>query len=108
MAQRDRYEPRFRPMPDRTHTTRVINEPDILVLSEDLQRLVEGGEERGNVRQPELNGVLEPLQLDPLETDAVYRELEKRTIEIVPDLLDDGESAPVRLPAPAPGPLSWE
>src|SRR6267378_2896743 len=87
---------------------RVISEPDILVLSEDLQRLVEGGEERGNVRQSELNEVLDPLQLDPLETDAVYRELEKRTIEIVADLLEDGESAPVRLPAPAPIPLSWE
>src|SRR5258705_36118 len=46
--------------------------------------------------------------LDPLETDAVYRELEKRPIEIVPDLLEDGEPAPVRLPAPAPVPLSWE
>jgi RNA polymerase primary sigma factor len=87
---------------------RVMSEPDILLLSEDLQRLVEGAEEHGSVRQSELNDVLEPLQLDPLETDAVYRELERRTIEIVADLLDDGESAPVRLPARAPAPLSWE
>ena len=83
-------------------------EPDILLLSEDLQRVVEGAEERGNVRQSELNEVLEPLQLDPLETDAVYRELERRAIEIVADLLDDGEPGPVSLPAPAPIPLSWE
>src|SRR5258706_1947749 len=107
MAQRDAYR-RFRRIAERTNRTRVISEPDILVLSEDLQRLVEGGEERGNVRQSELNEVLEPLQLDPLETDAVYRELEKRAIEIVADLLEDGETAPVRLPAPAPIPLSWE
>ena len=87
---------------------RVTSEPDILLLTEDLQRLVEGAEERGNVRQSELNEVLEPLQLDPLETDSVYRELERRTIEIVADLLDDGDAAPVNLPAPAPIPLSWE
>src|SRR6266404_6363318 len=105
MAQTD-ADRRFRRVDERRNRTRVIGEPDILLLSEDLQRLVEGGEERGNVRQSELNEVLEPLQLDPLETDAVYRELEKRTVEIVPDLLEDGEPAPARLPAPAPLPLS--
>ena len=83
-------------------------EPDILLLSEDLQRLVENAEERGSVRQSELNEVLEPLALDPLETDAVYQELEKRSIEIVADMLEDGEPAPVSLPAPPPLQLSWE
>ena len=76
----------------------MTSEPDILLLSDDLQRLVENAEERGSVRQSELNEVLEPLALDPLETDAVYRELEKRTIEIVADVLEDGEPAPVTLP----------
>jgi len=86
----------------------VTSEPDILLLSEDLQRLVELAEERGTLRQSELNEVLEPLALDPLETDAVYRELEKRTIEIVADVLEDGEPAPPTLPAPQPLQLSWE
>jgi len=87
---------------------RVESEPDILLLSEDLWRLVESAEERGSVRQSELNEVLEPLALDPLETDAVYRELEKRTIDIVADVLDDGEPAPRALPAPPPLQLSAE
>ena len=86
----------------------MTSEPDILLLSDDLQRLVENAEERGSVRQSELNEVLEPLALDPLETDAVYRELEKRTIEIVADVLEDGEPAPVTLPAPQPLQVSWE
>jgi RNA polymerase primary sigma factor len=86
----------------------VTSEPDILLLSDDLQRLVESAEERGSLRQSELNEVLEPLALDPLETDAVYRELEKRTIEIIADMLEDGEPAPVSLPAPPPLQLSWE
>ncbi len=85
----------------------MTSEPDILLLSEDLQRLMESAEERGTVRQSELNEVLEPLQLDPVETDALYRELEQRTIEIVADVLDDGEPAQGSLPATAPL-LSWE
>src|SRR4051812_16711482 len=91
---------------NRSEGIRVTTEPDILLLSEDLQRLVEGAEERGNIRQSELNEVLEPLQLDPLETDAVYRELEKRAIDVVNDLLEDGEPAPIAQPAPLQ--LSWE
>jgi RNA polymerase primary sigma factor len=86
----------------------VTVETDVLLLSEDLRHLVENGEERGTVRQSELNEVLEPLQLDPLETDTVYRELEKRSIEIVADILEDGEPAPAALPAPPPLQISWE
>jgi RNA polymerase primary sigma factor len=81
-------------------------EADILLLSDDLQRLLEAAEERGRVRQSELNEVLEPFRLDPLETDAIYRELEKRAIEVVDDVLDDGD---LRLPAlPPPPQISWE
>ena len=88
----------------------MTTETDILLLSEDLQQLVDGAEERGTLRQSELNEVLEPLQLDPLETDAVYRELETRSIEVVNDMLEDGEPAPEPAPQPAPVPLqlSWE
>jgi RNA polymerase primary sigma factor len=85
----------------------VASEPDILLLSEDLVRLVDSAEERGSVLQSELNEVLEPLQLDALETDAVYRELEQRSIEIVLDVLEDGEPLPLNLPAPPPQ-VSWE
>jgi len=90
----------------------VTPDTDILLLSDDLQQLIDGAEERGNVRQSELNEVLEPLQLDPLETEAVYRELETRSIDLVNDLLADGEVAPQPLPEPAPpvppAQLTWE
>ena len=64
----------------------VTTETDILLISDDLRQLVDAAEERGNVLQSELNDVLEPLGLDALETDAVYRELETRQIDVVNDL----------------------
>jgi RNA polymerase primary sigma factor len=83
----------------------VASEPEILLLSDELVRLVEAGEERGNVRQSELNEVLEPLQLDALEIDAVYRELEQRLIEVIADVVEDDAPAPVTVPLPPP---TWE
>jgi len=84
-------------------------EPDILLLSDELEQLIESAEERGTLRQSELNDVLEPLQPDALEVDLVYRELEKRGIDVLNDLLEDGEVA-VEPPPPPPPPLqlSWE
>jgi RNA polymerase primary sigma factor len=84
---------------------------DILLLSEDLRQLVDTAEERGNVLQSELNEVLDPLSLDPLETDAVYRELETRQIDVVADLDENGDLAAVPVePPPEPQPLqiTWE
>jgi RNA polymerase primary sigma factor len=87
----------------------VTVEQDILLLSEELWQLVDAAEERGVVRQSELNEVLEPLQLDALELDSVYRELEKRAIDLIADVREDGETIALS-PAPAPQPLqvSWE
>ena len=82
-------------------------ETDILLWSDDLRQLVEAAEERGSLPQSELNEVLEPLSLDPLEIDAVYRELEQRQIEIVNDLGEDGEPV-VKAPEPPPLQISWE
>ena len=65
---------------------RVSEDAEILLLSDDLLHLVDASEERGSVSEAELLEVLEPLQLDPLETDTVYRELEKRGIEVVSEL----------------------
>jgi RNA polymerase primary sigma factor len=88
----------------------VATETDILLFSEDLRQLVDAAEERGNVLQSELNDVLEPLSLDPLETDAVYRELETRQIDVVMDVNEDGEIQVPPRPEPEPQPLqiSWE
>jgi RNA polymerase primary sigma factor len=76
---------------------------EILLLSDDLPRLMDASEERGTVLESELLEVLEPLQLDPLETDAVYRELEKRGIDVVADAPES--DAP---PPPVPLQLSYE
>ena len=54
-------------------------EVDILLLSEELQRLVEAAEERGRgCASRSSTRCWSRSQLDPLETDCVYRELEKR------------------------------
>ena len=71
---------------------------EILLLSEDLQQLVEAAEQTGTLRQAELNEVLEPLDLDPLELESVLRELETRAIELV----DDAEPEPAPAPEPPP------
>ena len=63
----------------------MIADADILTASEELQRLVEVSEERGRMRQSRLLQVLEPMRLDALETEAVYRELEKRAIDVIED-----------------------
>jgi len=90
----------------------LTGETDILLLSDELLQLIDGAEERGLVRQSELNEVLDPLQLDALETDSVYRELETRAIDVLNDIVDDDdpavEAAPPPPPEPPPLQLSWE
>ena len=90
----------------------VPTETDILLFSDDLRLLVEAAEERGSLLQSELNDVLEPLSLDPIEVDAVYRELETRSIDVVNDIDENGETTPQppaepETPAP-PLQITWE
>jgi RNA polymerase primary sigma factor len=88
----------------------VPTETDILLLSDDLRVLVDTAEERGTLLQSELNEVLEPLSLDPIEIDSVHRELETRSIDVVNDIDEDGETKPPPEPETPPAPLqiSWE
>src|SRR5438105_1685138 len=58
-------------------------EIEIILRSEELLALLEAAESSGQLRQSELQEVLEPLELDPLEVDAVYIELDRRGIELV-------------------------
>ncbi len=69
-----------RPSNDRGNLTVEI---DIILRSEELLALLETAESSGQLRQSELQEVLEPLDLDPLEVDAVYIELDRRGIELV-------------------------
>jgi RNA polymerase primary sigma factor len=87
---------------------RVTAEPDILLLSDDLRQLVESSEERGSLLLSDLNEVLEPLSLEPLELEAVHHELETRQIDLVDDLNEDGERRAPPKPEPQPLQISWE
>ena len=50
-------------------------EIESVLAIEELTTLLEAAESSGQLRQLELTEVLEPLELDPLETEAVYQEL---------------------------------
>src|SRR5260370_1428665 len=71
-------------------------EIEIILKSEELLALLESAEASGQLRHAELQEVLEPLELDPLEVDAVYIELDRRGIE----LLEEAKEEP---PPPPPG-----
>ena len=57
-------------------------EIDNILATPELHELVESAEQTGSLRYADLAEVLEVLRLDPLETDAVYRGLEQRGIEV--------------------------
>jgi RNA polymerase primary sigma factor len=53
--------------------------------NDDLRLLLESAEAFGSVRQSELTEVIDPLDLDALEVEAVHRELDARGIDLVDD-----------------------
>ncbi len=73
-------------------------ELDSLWANQEFQQLLEAAEQSGSVRHAELAEVLEPHELGLLETDAVYRELDQRGIEVIDETK---EAAP---PPPPPPP----
>jgi RNA polymerase primary sigma factor len=70
-----------------------------LLTNDELQQLLDAAEQAGSLRATELADVVETLELDALELDALYRELDRRGIELV-------EEAQPEEPAPAPVPVS--
>ncbi len=74
-------------------------EIETVLASPELHELFEQAEQTGQMRYADLNEVLEPLHLDPLETDAVFRELEQRGIEVLEPEAEKNEA-----PAPPPPP----
>ena len=58
-------------------------EIDHLLTHDEVLQLVDAAEVAGTVRQVELLEALEPLEPDPAEIEALYRELEARGIEVV-------------------------
>ena len=71
-----------------------------VLATPELHELFESAEQTGSLRYADLVEVLEPLRLDPLETDAVYRELEQRGIEV----LEHEQEQPQQPPPPPPTP----
>jgi RNA polymerase primary sigma factor len=69
-------------------------EIESILHTEELHTLLEQAEANGSVRQLELQEVLEPLELDPLEVDAVYIELDRRGIEVVEEPEKDSPAPP--------------
>jgi RNA polymerase primary sigma factor len=55
---------------------------ETVVELDDVREVLERAADTGFVRQAELGELVETLELDPLETDALYREVERRGLEI--------------------------
>src|SRR5947207_6072237 len=56
---------------------------ETILSFEEVRGLLAGAELSGLVLEPELNAVVEALELDPLEAEALVCELERRGIEVV-------------------------
>ncbi len=76
-----------------------------VLATPELHELFESAEHTGSLRYADLVEVLEPLRLEPLETDAVHRELEQRGIEVLEDEHRDHQPPP---PPPPPQPIAQE
>ena len=68
---------------------------DHLLRNDELQQLLDAAEQVGSLTPTELGEIVETHDLDALEQDALYRELDRRGIELV-------EEAQPEEPAPAP------
>jgi len=77
-------------------------EIETILQHEEIQALLENAEGIGQLRQAELAEVVEAHQLDVLEVDMLYTELERRGI----DLVDEAEKE--KEPPPPPLPTSYE
>jgi RNA polymerase primary sigma factor len=94
------------PVCGRTVSVRMTTvEIENVLATPELHELVESAEQTGSLRYTDLVEVLEPLRLEPLETDAVYRELEQRGIEVLEDLQREQQPPP---PPPPPQPIVQE
>jgi RNA polymerase primary sigma factor len=73
-------------------------EIESILINEELAALLEAAEANGQLRQQDLVELLEPLELDPLEIESVYTELDRRGIELV---VEEPEKEPAPPPQPA-------
>ncbi|MGH3100043.1 MAG: sigma-70 factor domain-containing protein, partial [Thermoleophilia bacterium] len=81
-------------------------EIEAVLGSEDLRNLLEVAEQSGAVRHAELAEVLEPLELDEMEREALQRELEQRGIDVVEEAPQPEK--PEKTPEPPPQQPAYE
>ena len=67
---------------------------DHLLRNDELLQLLDAAEQAGSLQSTEVADVVETHELDALEQDALYRELDRRGIEIVADEPKDEEPPP--------------
>jgi RNA polymerase primary sigma factor len=79
-------------------------EIESILQHEDIHGLLENAEVTGSIRQVELAEVIELHQLDALETDAFFNELDRRGIEV----LQEPEKEQEKEPQPPPLQTSYE
>jgi RNA polymerase primary sigma factor len=72
-----------------------------LLRNDDLQQQLEAAEQSGALKVVELAEILDAHELDALEQDALYRELDRRGIELIEEPPQE-EPAPPPAPPPAP------
>src|ERR687898_956653 len=68
---------------------------DHLLRNDELQQLLDAAEQAGSLKATELGEIFETHELDALEQDALYRELDRRGIELI-------EEAQPEEPLPVP------
>ena len=83
-------------------------EIESILQHEDVQGLLENAESTGSIRQPDVADLIEAHQLDALETDAIWNELERRGIEITDSEDPEKEEKKEKEPAPPPLQVSYE
>jgi RNA polymerase primary sigma factor len=76
---------------------------DHLLRNDDLVQLLDVAEQAGTLKATELADVVETHELDALEQDALFRELDRRGIEIVDaEGLEPKDEEPAPAPQPSP------
>ena len=74
-------------------------EIESILRNEELAALLETAEASGQLRAVELQEILEPLELEPLEVEAVSSELDRRGIELIEEPERDSAPPPPNPPA---------
>jgi RNA polymerase primary sigma factor len=82
--------------------TKLTVEIESILVNEELAALLEAAESNGQLRQVELNELVEPLELQPLEVEALQQELDRRGIEVV---VEPEQEAPAPAPPPVNAPV---